>query len=1631
MEQVGSCEEQAEPGEIFVSPECQSIIDAHFVGELIGHNFRLDNIESPMSLPHTKEFPLLDVLKTRLRSYVPGAVLSNLDTHDYLAELRTISVLFVKLDYTYVNEDESPMAIQIYVAGMQAVIARYEGTVRQFIVDDKGSVLIAAFGLPPLAHEDDPTRAVECALEIDKVLKSLNMSGAIGITTGNVFCGAVGSEARREYAMVGDVVNMSARLMVAAVNKGGILCDRSTYMATKSSLKYAVLDPIKVKGKDHPIEIYRPEKGSTPASLNGPQRQLTFRDSPAVPVVGGPTPGALIGQSKVVTLFGYKLDQLNQHNQNPGHVLILEGEAGIGKSKLVEKLAEMANKNADIFLGTLEFGGTQQLFGPWALVFDTLLDIQNGEIATEEQLHAQVIEDINNISNSYAPPELFPSWESIAPLLNMILPLLGLPETDVTRSMNEQTRTETLQLLLLRLLQTYVLPGSIIVLEDAHEFDSASWTLALAASQQLKGVLIVICMRPPRPPVPFEYQQILHCEHATHVSLKPLSSMESIQLAESILELKNTRLPIVLANLIGEKGQGNPFIIEQMIGALKSSGAITVEADHVKIKDNSMLSVPTTVYGLITSKIDRLSPLEKNILKIASVIGKVFDYNLVKHLLPSCEKKELLEGLGNLVKAGLIVREENATALDTMESEESAERSKSRRSRVGSLSSSLTRRMSIGPATNRRGTDAGVSDETASPTIEKLKRDPRSSSPTVKHAKRSPPPPLRSPDSPRSEDDTDPSPPRRRKGQKIEKPDPKITIATASTASQATSSSSSVPSANSRPASPRLNGSGSPPNSSRIQKSPRDIISDSTATPSSSAAPSPVLEKAALRPSSPRPTRPTSPRRFDGSETPRRTLRRGLSMRGTSRSLTLRKMSLTSDGGTPRASAVDSMSDEIAQLEASEWSFRNQTIHECVYTMMLFAQRRHIHSEIAKWYEVTYHEALSHHAAILGYHLKMAEENPAEAAKWFAIAGQKALRNFSNQEAVSYFLESIQLQKRSSKHVAKPKEAVSPRSSPVKITLAAPASPRGLDEGTELSLLTTHRKLGQAYFNLGDFNNARLHLRLSLKVVKLDLSPGPWKAATGAPVITKLKEFHTVLTSDAYTQREVILALLTMAKVCYFSCSLDLAVYCNHASLALAKHSNFWSELSEAYAQCIVTAGLCDQHQLASQYIQEGSKLAQDHLALMSTMNIHSGLYYLSRCAWQLSKRVFKSSMEASQAMGDRRRFEDVLIFNGQTRLIRGKFKPAVAKVTLALNSARLRGDVQCQILALIVQIVAHLSMRNFMKATSKLDQVRIMLSRDHTTVSSAAVYVGAVVSAHPQSARRQSLTGSGTPLGSNSPHLSGDSSGGGGSLSPESSARSGDLSSEFNYHTLMASLCLARGDTVAAYESIRLAEDIMLDKHVQPAGFWMFPGYMGVPEIYLRLLMHPREWKKIHMTRNKLIKRFNRAIEHLRLFSRIFLFAAPRFHLLMGLGMLASGTANLDKVLIEWKRGQDLAKQYKMTGEEQLIQSHMEAEVTPAASTSTSESLLVPRSESGNDQSAEKPKKRKKKTKRGSTARSTQSDDQDGLSPRTADAETPVDSQQEQSEGHSATSTNAHTPSNFGRSPLLDSDTTSAEASS
>jgi class 3 adenylate cyclase len=173
-----------------------------------------------------------------------------------LSEIREVTTIFMKWDFYDSLKYRDLVTLQEYFHIAQSILFTLGAFIRQFLVDDKGCVLIANFGVPTASYLDNAQRALRACSMIRNEFNFFKLQVSFGITTGNVYCGCVGSEQRREYAVVGDVVNLAARLMSKANH--GIYIDEATHSrVTFEVLKNLIaLPPMKVKGKPYPIAAY-------------------------------------------------------------------------------------------------------------------------------------------------------------------------------------------------------------------------------------------------------------------------------------------------------------------------------------------------------------------------------------------------------------------------------------------------------------------------------------------------------------------------------------------------------------------------------------------------------------------------------------------------------------------------------------------------------------------------------------------------------------------------------------------------------------------------------------------------------------------------------------------------------------------------------------------------------------------------------------------------------------------------------------------------------------------------------------------------------------------------------------------------------------------------------------------------------------------------------------------------------------------------------------------------------------------------------------------------------------------------------------------------------------------------------
>eukprot|EP00004_Rigifila_ramosa_P010175 TRINITY_DN2196_c0_g1_i6.p1 TRINITY_DN2196_c0_g1~~TRINITY_DN2196_c0_g1_i6.p1 ORF type:complete len:1633 (+),score=360.94 TRINITY_DN2196_c0_g1_i6:592-4899(+) len=435
--------------------------------------YQVSNVKIPVELAHIN-LPSLpcsaDKAAAAVRGYIPAPVLTKIDAGqaDWLAETRTVTVLFVYLpdvknDQTLVLDD-----LQRMLTSTQTILVTWDGFLRQFIIDDKGCVLIAGFGVPPHFHEDNAVRAVRAALAIHESLRAMNFASSIGITTGKAFCGIVGCENRREYAMVGAVVNMSARLMVLA--KQSVICDASTMEAAKDVYEFVPLTPKLVKGRTAPVLIF------APSSLRDANHRLLKKSA----TVSTLKVHKLIGREQERKIFRDMSSRLAEGGH--GNVLVIEADAGMGQSALLHNLRAAAQQQS--LLVCYNSCGPQETttaYASWRPVFATLLQAVFPDVHGSEVLSAL----------SKAMVGVVDDFDSLAPLLN---PLLAhhFAASAYSQQLPAEDRPAMTRDLCLACLEYLCDPkvltkykGVAFFFEDAHWMDPASRLLTLAVLRNI------------------------------------------------------------------------------------------------------------------------------------------------------------------------------------------------------------------------------------------------------------------------------------------------------------------------------------------------------------------------------------------------------------------------------------------------------------------------------------------------------------------------------------------------------------------------------------------------------------------------------------------------------------------------------------------------------------------------------------------------------------------------------------------------------------------------------------------------------------------------------------------------------------------------------------------------------------------------------------------------------------------------------------------------------------------------------------------------------------------------------------------------------------------------------------------
>lgn len=510
------------------------------------------------------------------------------------------------------------------------IVEQYGGVVDKFIGDE----IMALFGAP-YAHDNDAECALRAALDMMAALEAFNKrSGTnlglhFGINTGIVIAGGVGSTERQQYSVIGDPVNLAARLEDASVT-GEILVGHSTYTLTSALFEFEERAAISVKGKAKPVPLYRLLSVKTTPQL---QRGIKGLNSE---MVGRDAPFQLI------------LNALHDLKKNQGQVMALIAEPGLGKSRMLSELKKTASYTHWIEGRGLSFAQNIS-YGVVKNMLDNALNIPSH--VTTEAVGQTLYNQLIALDAAQA--------DSLYPYLARLRDIALDNETDVfLRSIVPDVMQERMrQALGAFLILKSKLQPIVLVWEDLHWADTSSLQLIEYLFEIIKDkpILMLLAYRPqegliqefhPRWVEAYQIYQV--------ITLQPLSESDSHKLIQNLLNIKN--LSHKTHAVLLQKAEGNPFYLEELIRALLDSGHLVWEEDGIQLRgDVDEIHIPNTLQGVIEARIDRLQSEEKITLQTASVIGRIFGKQVLEYLIENQKRAVSLNpALSNLQDKELI-----------------------------------------------------------------------------------------------------------------------------------------------------------------------------------------------------------------------------------------------------------------------------------------------------------------------------------------------------------------------------------------------------------------------------------------------------------------------------------------------------------------------------------------------------------------------------------------------------------------------------------------------------------------------------------------------------------------------------------------------------------------------------------------------------------------------------------------------------------------------------------------------------------------------------------------------------------------------------------------------------------------
>ncbi|KAJ8711801.1 hypothetical protein PYW08_008755 [Mythimna loreyi] len=588
---------------------------------------------------------------SEIRKFMIRPVLTQVDAHqplEYLTEMRQVSILFVTLKPRYSSFTQLITIVNNSYQITCGIVYKSMGCVNKIILFDKDVMILVVFGLRGFKHESEAQAALKCAYSIKKSLAALDgvLEVSIGVTTGQVYCGVVGHPLRREFTVIGAIVNKAARLMCGFRNK--ITCDETTFIKSKMSKNSFTLQPaIELKGIVKPGKIYEYSEDI---------RVKELYDIPMIP--------PLLNRIDEIEYFESWLEESNTKYRDFDAILMV-GESRIGKSRMLEWMARHAKNKG------------------FRVCFLNLTSIHS---ATAYLALSQLI---NQILELKEPVEGFAKEEKIIQLLkvysddlcylNNIIKVRFAYHEGI-HSLDETKRKEKAKAMFGKVIKALT-DTIVIFLDDLQNLDSFSWEFISMMFSSLNIFVVLSVTRGKFSAVHSWLYSVFINNNIRKISLGPLDPEWISALACQILDVDGVSND--LCEALRRKCKGMPGLVESFITHLFSTGALEIKRINVDEKNdweeeelqfpNQALLHPQALDGdkqstldelmqndstgdisicivtekgelntdinvhnldaLIMMQIDSLTPYQQLLLKIASVIGDVIPRDLLENIM--------------------------------------------------------------------------------------------------------------------------------------------------------------------------------------------------------------------------------------------------------------------------------------------------------------------------------------------------------------------------------------------------------------------------------------------------------------------------------------------------------------------------------------------------------------------------------------------------------------------------------------------------------------------------------------------------------------------------------------------------------------------------------------------------------------------------------------------------------------------------------------------------------------------------------------------------------------------------------------------------------------------------------------